>query len=86
MPTRIEVTWNCSPCEVGGQDPVAEPTCWNCGGPVVVTARPTVPAPPPPWCGDRLPAAPRSRRGAGSVSSSLRTVPGQPVPDLPLTA
>jgi hypothetical protein len=31
---------------VEGQDapetPGGDPTCWNCGGPVVVTARPTV--------------------------------------------
>jgi hypothetical protein len=43
--TRIEVYWSCPPCEVEGQDaqPVSgEPSCWNCGGPVVVTARPTV--------------------------------------------
>jgi len=42
--SRIEVTWFCTPCEVEGQDIQAEsiPICWNCGGPVVVTARPTV--------------------------------------------
>ncbi|SDX39731.1 hypothetical protein SAMN05660209_00391 [Geodermatophilus africanus] len=45
MESRIEVSWTCSPCEVAGQDAEAageRPTCWNCGGPVVVTARPTV--------------------------------------------
>ena len=46
METRIEVYWACRPCEVEGQDAQAapgwEPSCWNCGGPVVVTARPTV--------------------------------------------
>jgi hypothetical protein len=44
--TRIEVSWNCQACEVEGQDsqehPAAAPSCWNCEGPVVVTARPTV--------------------------------------------
>jgi hypothetical protein len=25
-------------CEVLGADPVMEPECWNCGGPVMVTA------------------------------------------------
>ena len=44
--SRIEVSWTCRPCEVGGQDAEVDagdgPTCWNCGGPVVVTARPTV--------------------------------------------
>jgi hypothetical protein len=48
--SRIEVTWFCRPCEVEGQDAQKEsiPTCWNCGGPVVVTARPTVrPSPRP---------------------------------------
>jgi hypothetical protein len=44
--SRIEVSWTCRPCEVEGQDTQeytgASPSCWNCGGPVVVTARPTV--------------------------------------------
>jgi hypothetical protein len=44
--SRVEVSWTCRPCEVGGQDAQEHasttPTCWNCGGPVVVTARPTV--------------------------------------------
>jgi hypothetical protein len=43
---RILVCWTCRPCEVEGRDAPADgdttPTCWNCGGPVVVTARPTV--------------------------------------------
>jgi len=43
---RIEVSWTCHSCEVAGQDAQAHggtaPTCWNCGGPVIVTARPTV--------------------------------------------
>ncbi|MGY1692534.1 hypothetical protein [Geodermatophilus sp. SYSU D01105] len=46
MEHRVEVSWTCTPCEVGGQDAPedgdADPACWNCGGPVVVTARPTV--------------------------------------------
>ncbi|MGY1637423.1 hypothetical protein ACI78V_12305 [Geodermatophilus sp. SYSU D00742] len=46
MDSRIEVCWTCMPCEVGGQDAVDDdrpgPMCWNCGGPVTVTARPTV--------------------------------------------
>jgi len=49
---RIEVSWTCRPCEVGGQDAQehssTRPTCWNCGGPVVVTARPTVRTEPGP--------------------------------------
>jgi len=44
--TRIEVSWTCQACDVEGQDVQAHqgalPNCWNCGGPVVVTARPTV--------------------------------------------
>jgi len=44
--SRIEVSWTCPPCDVEGQDAPAAggmaPACWNCGGPVVVTARPTV--------------------------------------------
>jgi hypothetical protein len=50
--TRIEISWTCQPCEVEGQDAPgdggATPTCWNCGGPVVVTARPTVRGSPGP--------------------------------------
>jgi hypothetical protein len=50
--TRIEVSWMCPPCEVEGQDAPgtggSSPRCWNCGGPVVVTARPTVRAGPDP--------------------------------------
>ncbi|MBB3085713.1 hypothetical protein [Geodermatophilus sabuli] len=46
MEHRIEVVWTCRRCEVGGQDEqedgAVDPVCWNCGGPVVVTARPTV--------------------------------------------
>ena len=46
MDSRIEVSWTCQPCEVMGQDSQeyagSLPNCWNCGGPVVVTARPTV--------------------------------------------
>jgi hypothetical protein len=43
--TRVEVCWTCAPCEVEGRDVApdgAEPSCWNCGGPVVITARPTI--------------------------------------------
>jgi hypothetical protein len=44
--SQIEVSWTCRSCEVAGQDRQAHvgalPTCWNCGEPVVVTARPTV--------------------------------------------
>lgn len=44
MESRVEVSWTCRPCDVEGQDAQIEsgPTCWNCGGPVIVTARPTV--------------------------------------------
>jgi hypothetical protein len=35
--------WFCGDCDVEGRDFAAEPTCWNCGGDVTVTARPTVP-------------------------------------------
>lgn len=42
MSSQIVVYWSCSRCEVEGRDPDGEPTCWNCGGAVTITARPTV--------------------------------------------
>jgi hypothetical protein len=43
MRHRVLTHWFCRPCEVEGRDESREPECWNCGGAVVVTARPTVP-------------------------------------------
>jgi len=43
MSSVVLAHWWCAPCEVEGRDVAAEPTCWNCGGEVTVTARPTVP-------------------------------------------
>lgn len=34
--------WFCGLCEVEGRDAVKEPSCWNCGGAVTVTARPSL--------------------------------------------
>jgi hypothetical protein len=31
--------WACPACEVAGRSVDAEPRCWNCGGPVRVTAQ-----------------------------------------------
>ncbi|CAM01240.1 hypothetical protein SACE_1929 [Saccharopolyspora erythraea NRRL 2338] len=40
----VVTAWTCPDCDVAGRTlPEASPECWNCGGPVVVTARPTVP-------------------------------------------
>lgn len=41
---RIDTEWVCADCQVGGRDagPTCGVRCWNCAGPVVVTARPTV--------------------------------------------
>ena len=72
MESRIEVSWTCRPCEVGGQDTEVDaaegPTCWNCGGPVVVTARPTV----------RTAGGPDRREGAPgrTVSRARGRLPG----------
>ncbi|KAA5825831.1 hypothetical protein ABT337_32975 [Saccharopolyspora hirsuta] len=42
----ILTAWTCPDCDVTGRTPPEdEPECWNCGGRVVVTARPAVPAP-----------------------------------------
>ncbi|GAA0523807.1 hypothetical protein GCM10011581_49510 [Saccharopolyspora subtropica] len=41
----ILTAWICPGCDVAGRTPPEdEPECWNCGGEVVVTARPAVPA------------------------------------------
>jgi hypothetical protein len=42
MSFQIVSCWLCRTCEVGGQDLETEPRCWNCGGEVIVTARPVV--------------------------------------------
>lgn len=42
---HIEAAWGCRSCQVDGRDPEVpgqEITCWNCGGPVRVYARPTL--------------------------------------------
>jgi hypothetical protein len=43
MRHHVLTHWLCRPCDVEGRDESPEPECWNCGGTVVVTARPTVP-------------------------------------------
>jgi rRNA maturation endonuclease Nob1 len=36
-------SWECHRCDVEGRDfGPTPPVCWNCGGPVTITARPTV--------------------------------------------
>ncbi len=44
MYVQVVAHWFCDECEVEGRDAVTEPTCWNCGGAVTVTARPAVPS------------------------------------------
>ena len=39
--STLRSVWICHRCEVLGADPVMVPECWNCGGPVTVTARTT---------------------------------------------
>jgi hypothetical protein len=39
--STLRTVWICRRCEVLGADPAMEPECWNCGGPVTVTARTT---------------------------------------------
>ena len=39
----VLAAWHCEACDVQGRSPAdVAPTCWNCGGPVVVTARPVL--------------------------------------------
>jgi hypothetical protein len=40
----VVAAWHCEPCEVQGRSVVHTGVeCWNCGGSVTVTARPSVP-------------------------------------------
>jgi hypothetical protein len=39
---QVVAHWHCASCDVEGRDPAAEPSCWNCGGTVIVTARPSL--------------------------------------------
>jgi hypothetical protein len=39
--STLRSVWICHRCEVLGADPAMEPECWNCDGPVMVTARTT---------------------------------------------
>ncbi|HKS49804.1 MAG TPA: hypothetical protein VJT49_32805 [Amycolatopsis sp.] len=39
----VFTAWECASCDVAGRTPPgASVECWNCGGSVVVTARPSV--------------------------------------------
>ncbi|MGH8867869.1 MAG: hypothetical protein ACRDYU_07720 [Actinomycetes bacterium] len=43
MTPEIFSAWTCPECDVEGRSPAGDAvTCWNCDGPVVVTARPVV--------------------------------------------
>jgi hypothetical protein len=38
----VVAAWQCDPCEVQGRSfPDVDVQCWNCGGPVTVTAPPS---------------------------------------------
>jgi hypothetical protein len=39
MSQQPMASWECHTCEVTGRSPEVEPRCWNCDGPVLVTAR-----------------------------------------------
>ncbi len=40
----VVAAWHCDPCEVQGRTLVdTSVECWNCGGPVTVTAQPSIP-------------------------------------------
>jgi hypothetical protein len=42
-PYVVATAWQCSSCEVEGRHlDQTEVTCWNCGGQVTVTARPSI--------------------------------------------
>ena len=41
----VVTAWECDACDVAGRS-IGEPevSCWNCDGPVIVTARPAIKA------------------------------------------
>jgi hypothetical protein len=39
--STLRCSWICHRCTVLGAAPVVDPGCWNCGGPITVTARTT---------------------------------------------
>jgi hypothetical protein len=38
----VLTAWHCNACDVQGRSEQADAACWNCGGQVVVTARPAI--------------------------------------------
>lgn len=44
MHVQVVVQWICGRCDVEGRDVGDEPSCWNCGHPVTIIARPTISA------------------------------------------
>lgn len=38
----VLTAWHCGTCDVQGRSPADEVACWNCAGPVTVTARPVL--------------------------------------------
>jgi hypothetical protein len=38
----VAAHWCCARWDVEGRDPVTESSCWNCGGAVIVTTRPSL--------------------------------------------
>ena len=41
-PFVVFAAWHCAVCDVQGRSPDTALECWNCGGDVTVTARPTI--------------------------------------------
>ncbi len=39
MSQQPMAAWECHRCDVTGRSPEADPRCWFCDGPVLVTAR-----------------------------------------------
>jgi hypothetical protein len=40
----VVAAWECDPCDVRGRSvPNPDVECWNCGGPVRITAQPSIP-------------------------------------------
>ena len=80
----VVAAWHCSTCDVKGRSPTdTEVRCWNCDGPVTITAHPSIPieefGPIPGQVVPRPRRRPQNRSAAEPVPRS-GPAPSPPVP------